>query len=441
MPLQVPCPQCRTKLQVADADRAKQLRCPRCKTVFTARAPASNGNYSSVKPAAPSVKPAAKSESITPKVARPKLAPPVVLEVDDEPLPEKKKTKSMLPACLIGCGALVLLCGGAGFIGGYFALTALSKAANDKPEGTAVDRDNVKKDIEKAAGEEKRRREEQQRIRVQFNLNDSVLMGTITLEGEPPDLEALNKQLLEEMKKKDTEFCSKCADSEKTQQVYRLGGRDNRQLGNVFVWLLPDAGSFFPISEKQLEEVRKREVILRLPHCAFIPHCMFLFSKYRPDPQSPRMVKPTGQVFKIVNDAEITHNVWYKGGPKNPGVNITLAAHSPPRMVDNLYPEAGPGVIGCNIHPWMKAYMRVVDTPYCAISLSDTLDGKDKVAKDSPKFGTYEIKNPPAGQVRIIAWHEAYGYLNKNGGKGEVIELKAEGMTRKDFEIADGRPR
>jgi hypothetical protein len=89
----------------------------------------------------------------------------------------------------------------------------------------------------------------------------------------------------------------------------------------------------------------------------------------------------------------------------------------------------------------MKAYMRVVDTPYCAISLSDTLDGKDKVAKDSPKFGTYEIKNPPAGQVRIIAWHEAYGYLNKNGGKGEVIELKAEGMTRKDFEIADGRPR
>ena len=65
VPIQVTCPQCRTKLQVADADRAKQLRCPRCKTVFTARAPASNGNYSSVKPAAPSVKPAASSSAGT----------------------------------------------------------------------------------------------------------------------------------------------------------------------------------------------------------------------------------------------------------------------------------------------------------------------------------------------------------------------------------------
>jgi hypothetical protein len=91
--------------------------------------------------------------------------------------------------------------------------------------------------------------------------------------------------------------------------------------------------------------------------------------------------------------------------------------------------------IRCNIHPWMSAYLRVVDTPYYAITLSDTLDGKDKVAKDNPKFGTYEIKNPPAGKVRIFAWHEACGYLNKDGGKGEVIELKAGRTTRKDFEL------
>jgi hypothetical protein len=83
----------------------------------------------------------------------------------------------------------------------------------------------------------------------------------------------------------------------------------------------------------------------------------------------------------------------------------------------------------------MSAYMRVVDTPYYAITLSDTLDGKDKMPKDNPKFGTYEIKDPPAGRVRILAWHEACGYLNKGGGKGEAIELKARGTTRKDFEL------
>lgn len=263
-----------------------------------------------------------------------------------------------------------------------------------------------------------------------------LLTGTIQLKGDPPDLDALNKRLLVEMKKKDTEYCLKCADTEKTQQVYRLGGRDNRQVGNVFVWLIPESRrSVFPISDKQLEEAKKREVILRQPHGAFIPHCMFLFSQYHPDPRRRRKLKPTGQVFKIVNDAEIAHNTNYSGGFRNKGENIVLAANSPPRTVDNLVPERKELTIRCNIHTWMSAYLRVVDTPYYAISLSDTLDGKNKVAKDNPKFGTYEIKDPPAGKVRIIAWHEACGFLNKNGGKGDVIELKARGTSRKDFEL------
>lgn len=261
-----------------------------------------------------------------------------------------------------------------------------------------------------------------------------MLTGVIKLKGDPPDIDALNKRLLEEMKKKDTEYCLKCEDTEKTQQAYRLGGRDNRQVGNVFVWILPDTGSFFPISEKQLEEARKREVKLRQPRCAFIPHCLFLFSRYYPDPQNPRRLQPTGQILKIVNDAEISHNANWTGGARNPGENHLLARGTE-RTADNLVPEAKEVSVKCNIHPWMSAYVRVVDSPYYAISLSDTLDGKDKVAKNNPRFGTYEIANPPDGKVRILAWHERGGYLNKNGSRGEVIEVKAKGATRKDFEM------
>lgn len=260
-----------------------------------------------------------------------------------------------------------------------------------------------------------------------------ILTGTIKLKGDPPDLDALNKRLLEEMKKKDTDYCLNCADSEKSQQGYRLGGRDNRQVGNVFVWIVPDKGSFFPISAKQLEEARKREVVLRQPHCAFIPHCMFLFSEYHPDPRKPKMTKPTGQVLKMVNDAQISHNTNWRGSI-NKGDNVLLGVGKE-RIVDNLVPETAPISIACNIHPWMSAYLRVVDTPYYAISLSDTLDGKDKVAKDNSRFGTYEIKEPPTGKVRIIAWYETAGYLNKDGGKGEMIELKARATTVKDFEL------
>lgn len=255
-----------------------------------------------------------------------------------------------------------------------------------------------------------------------------VLIGAIKLKGDPPNLKALNEQVKELMKRKDTAYCSKCDDSEKTQQAYRLGGRDNRYVGNVFVWLTPDTGSFFPISDKQLEEARKREVVLRQPHCAFIPHCMFLFSQYHPHRENPRYSQPTGQVWKITNDAEIGHNV-------NWGSDNIILPPGKYRIADRLVPRNRETVIKCNIHQWMSAYMWVVDTPYYAISFSDTLDGKDKVAKDSPKFGTYEIKNPPKGKVRIRAWHEQGGWLNKEGAKGEVIELKSGDTTHKDFEL------
>jgi hypothetical protein len=261
-----------------------------------------------------------------------------------------------------------------------------------------------------------------------------VLTGTIKLKGDPPNRAALNKRLAEMMKQKDTEYCLKCNDTEKTQQAYRLGGRDDRQVGNIFVWITPDTGSFFTVSYKQLEGARKHEVVLRQPHCAFIPHCSFLFSHYHPDPQRPRQTEPTGQIWKIVNDAEMCHNVNWTGGSRNKGENLTLVVGKD-RIVDNLLPEMSPVIVRCNIHTWMSAYMRVVDTPYYAISLSDTLDSKDKVRKDDARFGTYEIKDPPAGKVRIRAWHERAGWLNKDGAKGEILELKAAGTTRKDFQL------
>jgi hypothetical protein len=167
-----------------------------------------------------------------------------------------------------------------------------------------------------------------------------VLTGTIKLKGDPPDLEALNKRLLEAMKQKNTDYCLKCDDTEKTQQTYRLGGCDNRQVGNVFVWIIPDKSSFFPISEKQLEEARKRKVVLRQPHCAFIPHCLFLLSEYHPNPEKPRDSEPAGQVLEIVNDAKIGHNTNWSGR-RNKGDNVILASEKV-RNIDNLMPEAAP---------------------------------------------------------------------------------------------------
>jgi hypothetical protein len=260
-----------------------------------------------------------------------------------------------------------------------------------------------------------------------------ILKGKITLKGSP-DVTALTKQLQGAIAAKtdQKDYCMKGSESEITEQEYRIG--ENKQLGNVFVWILPDTGTYFKVTKDQLEEAKKNPVVIRQPHCAFIPHSAFLFSQYRPDPKS----KPqqTGQILVVKNDATITHNTNWKGGSRNSGDNVLIEAGKT-RDVTNLVPESAPVTIKCNIHGWMDAYLRVVDTPYYAISYSDTLDGKNKVEKGDAKFGTYEIKNLPAGnKVRVLAWHEKAGWLNQNEGKGEVIDILEGKETEKNFEAA-----
>jgi hypothetical protein len=259
----------------------------------------------------------------------------------------------------------------------------------------------------------------------------SLLRGKIILKGKAPDLGKLTKQLRTEIENKVDlkDYCLKCEDFEKTQQLYRLGGPENKQVGNVFVWIAPAIGSFFPIDDAQLEEARKRAIAIRQPHCAFIPHCAVLFSHYHPDPQNPRRLQATGQVFKIINDAAIAHNTNWRGGARNPGDNVIIPAKRE-RVVNNLVPDATPIVIKCNIHPWMDAYVRIFDHPYASVSRAEP-----EAKKEDGNFGTYEIKNVPAGKARIFAWHERAGWLNKGSGQGEPIELKDGALTVKDFEL------
>lgn len=270
--------------------------------------------------------------------------------------------------------------------------------------------------------------EQKQELKV-LSPGKGVLKGKITLKGTP-NIDELTKNLKEEMKKKDTEYCMKGSETETTEQAFRLG-KDNA-LGNVFVWIIPDTGTFFKVEDSQLKALDK-EVKIHQPHCAFVPHCAFLFSQYKSDPKSPRKLKPTGQALKIANDADISHNTNWTGGSKNQGDNVLLGKATD-RTVDNLQPEMKEVTIKCNIHPWMDGYLRVVDTPYYDITKSDTLDGKDKVAKDDPRFGTYEIKNLPAVKVRVLVWHEKCGFLNKDGGKGEVVDIASDKETEKNFD-------
>ena len=50
--------------------------------------------------------------------------------------------------------------------------------------------------------------------------------------------------------------------------------------------------------------------------------------------------------------------------------------------------------VKCNIHPWMKAYIAVLDSPYFAVTGPD---------------GSFALKNVPLGTYTLTAWQETYG--------------------------------
>jgi hypothetical protein len=259
----------------------------------------------------------------------------------------------------------------------------------------------------------------------------TTLQGKITFQGEKPPFAALTAAIhARDDWKKNQDFCSKGSPPEVSQQEYRIG--DNNGVGNVFVWIEPEENHYFPVTEAQLAEAKKPKT-LDQPHCAFIPHCLVLFTEYT-DPKNPNKGLKTGQKLVVKNSAAEAHNTNWKGGSANPGDN-KLIGKGTELVIDNLVPAREEIDFRCNIHGWMTAYARDFKHPYAAVSKPSA--DPDKVLDDPAykDYGTYEIKDVPAGvKVRIIAWHEKAGYLTPQ--KGEPLEIPAgEPVVTRDFNM------
>jgi len=104
-----------------------------------------------------------------------------------------------------------------------------------------------------------------------------------------------------------------------------------------------------------------------------------------------------GQALNITNSDSLLHNVHAQpfdnlefnfGLPTRGGVQ-TVKFEQPEVMVR----------IGCDVHPWMRAWVGVLDHPYFCVT-SDT--------------GSYGIPNLPAGRYKIKVWHETYATVTRD---------------------------
>jgi uncharacterized protein (DUF2141 family) len=70
--------------------------------------------------------------------------------------------------------------------------------------------------------------------------------------------------------------------------------------------------------------------------------------------------------------------------------------------------------VKCEVHTWMGAYIGVFSHPYFAVTSDD---------------GSFRLKNLPAGDYTIEAWHEKYGTQTMK------VKVAASGAAAADFKF------
>jgi plastocyanin len=136
--------------------------------------------------------------------------------------------------------------------------------------------------------------------------------------------------------------------------------------------------------------------------------------------QSGCMYKPhivalqVGQPLKIVNNDETLHNIHPR-----PATNQEFNIGQPRKGMESTKTFDKKEVmipVGCDVHPWMRAYIAVLDNPFFAVTDED---------------GKYEIKGLPAGEYEVEAVHEKLktqsGKITVKDGEKATLDLSYQG--------------
>ena len=151
-------------------------------------------------------------------------------------------------------------------------------------------------------------------------------------------------------------------------------------VGEAFVWVkrgIPDGD--YPIPHDP--------VVVDQRGCEFVPRVAGVRA---------------GQPVVFRNGDQTLHNVHAVGSGSNrfnfgmplTGMEVTRQLTEPQVMV----------TIGCDVHPWMRAYVGVVRHPFFAVTASD---------------GTFSLRGLPAGTYVVEAWQEVAGRVEKSVTLGE----------------------
>lgn len=187
-------------------------------------------------------------------------------------------------------------------------------------------------------------------------LGQASISGKVTFDGTVPPAE--------KVKVSADPVCQaahKDAPLEKQAILVKDGG-----LANVVVYVKSGATGTFPPPTQAVE--------LNQKGCNYEPHVLAL---------------QVGQPLEIVNSDPTLHNIHPR--PKS-NKEFNMGQPKPGKAAPRTFDKPEVFIpVGCDVHPWMRAYIAVLENPFFAVTKAD---------------GTFEIKGLPPGDYEIEATHE-----------------------------------
>jgi plastocyanin len=186
-----------------------------------------------------------------------------------------------------------------------------------------------------------------------------IVAGTVTFTGAPPPMRTINVS-------GDAQCAAQHADGVSSGDAIVHDGR----VANAFVYLKEGLGD-------RVFAVPDVPVVVDQKGCLYEPHVAGV---------------QTCQPITFVNSDPVLHNVH--GTPvRSSAWNFGMGVQGSKRTIRIGAPEVMVSV-RCDVHPWMQAYVGVLDHPYFAVTGAD---------------GRFRIAGVPPGEYVVAAWHERFG--------------------------------
>jgi hypothetical protein len=208
------------------------------------------------------------------------------------------------------------------------------------------------------------------------------ITGKVTLDGKAPKPKEIKMTAVAD--------CAKQHADPVMEETWVVG--EKNELKNVIVYVQKTDGVDLS------GPVPSTPVTLDQKGCMYIPHVI------------PTMV---GQKFQVVNSDGFLHNV-HGLGKENGEFNFPQQNKGDTKDIGgqaNKAPERYK--VKCDVHPWMGAWVLVLDHPYFATTGDD---------------GSYTIKGLKDGEYTLVAWHE------KGGATEQKVSVK-DGKATADFKV------